>query len=157
MTNEVRDAAEKSSDDSEAEKAHSIIRGLDKEERLFIKDLPIASSLPPIDVQLLIKNGWVAHVGKWCVLTPRGGNVVATRDLAKEVQNWFQVLAHVPKRSALAHLEQKGVIENCKGFPLLTAFGELVKEQLHVIEEYITHNSWRVPTESVDKDPRNPM
>ncbi len=151
----ARDAGEEIPRDDETGKIQSVIRTLDKDERLFIKDLPIASSLPPVDAQSLIKNGWVAHVGKWCVLTPRGGNVAVTRNLTKEVQNWFTILAHVPKRSALAHLEQEGVIENRQGFPLLTPFGEVIKEQLHLIEEYITHNSWRLPAESSDKESRN--
>ncbi len=153
----ARDVGVKSSGDGEAERVHGVIRSMDKDERLFIKDLPIASSLPPIDVPALIKKGLVANVGKWAVLTPRGGNVVATRDLPKEVQFWFQILSHVPKRSALANLEQKGVIENRAGLPALTAFGENVKEQLHIMEEYRVHNSWRVPAESSDKDSLNPM
>ncbi len=151
----ARDAGEKAAGDADTERTRSVILGLDKDERLFIKDLPIASSLPPVDVPALIKKGRVANVGKWAVLTPRGGNVVIGRDLPKEIQTWFQILVHVPKRSALAHLEQKGVIENRQGLPFLTAFGEVVKEQLHLIEEYVTHNSWRVPVDSSDKDRRN--
>jgi hypothetical protein len=138
-------------------RAQRIIMGLDKEEQVFIKDLPVPGSLAPLDVPLLIRNGWVAYVGKWCVLTPRGGNVVATRDLAKEVQNWFHILAQVPKRSALAHLEQKGVIENRQGFPLLTTFGQIVKEQIQVIDENILHHSWRLPADSSDNSPHNPV
>ncbi len=153
----IREAGAKSSEEGETERVRSVIMGLDKDERLFIKDLPIASSLPPVDVPALIKKGLVANVGKWAVLTPRGSNVVTTRDLPKEIQSWFQILSQVPKRSALAHLEQKGVIENRGGFPWLTAFGEMVKEQLHQIEEYRVHNSWRVPTESSDKETSNFM
>jgi hypothetical protein len=138
-------------------RAQRVIMSLDKEEQAFIKELPAPGSLSPLDVPILIRNGWVAHVGKWCVLTPRGGNVVATRDLAKEVQNWFHILAQVPKRSALAHLEQKGVIENREGFPLLTAFGQIVKEKIQAIDENILHHSWRLPAESSDNDPHNPV
>jgi len=149
----LQDQSHEASDESE--RAQSVIVGLGKEERLFVKDLPVPRDLSTLDVPQLIRNGWVAHVGKWCVLTPRGGNVTTTRDLSKEVLCWFHILSQVPKRSALANLEQKGVIENRQGFPWLTAFGMVVKGQIQVIEEYILHHSWRLPAEARDDGPRD--
>ncbi|OLS15485.1 MAG: hypothetical protein RBG13Loki_0880 [Promethearchaeota archaeon CR_4] len=143
------------SDESVDVRAQNVITGMGKEERLFVKDLPIPRDLSVLDVPLLIRNGWVAHVGKWCVLTPRGGNVTTTRDLSKEVLCWFHILAQVPKRSVLANLEQKGIIENRQGFPLLTIFGQVVKEQIKVIDDYVLHHSWRLPSDARENAPRD--
>ena len=134
------------------DKIHDVINELDKDERYFIKNLPNTNTLTPIDVPFLIKKGLVAQIGKWVVLTPYGSTNKVMHNLPKEIQDWFQVLAKIPKRNVLTNLLKIGVIENRCGFPLLTTFGELVKEHLNVMEEYYIHNSWRFPTEFNDKD-----
>ncbi len=109
----------------------TLVRALDlcahmgPEEWEFIVTLPLPAA-EPLDTDLCIQRGTVTRAGQWVTITEEG-----LRRLDPRVpRSWFLALARVPSRGALQRLVRDGVIVNARGFPALTAFGEVVRAQI---------------------------
>ncbi len=109
-------------------------------ERNLVRVIPLVADAPVPDTGDWIARGWVTRVGDWCKITPAGQRVQWSRSTPEEARAWLYVLASLPRPDSLARFSRWGIITNVGGFPVLTAFGLLMQEEIHKADAYFaTH------------------